>query len=91
LFLLRLLDGLPNVNPWVSWSIGIVLSVKVLYQGVPRMMEPDPSLAFGLFLVSSLVMVIITGLVRFVTWWYLAGKLSQLDALVSGIAARLPF
>ena len=91
LFLLRLLDFFPGINPWVSWSIGIVLSLKVLYQGVPRMMEPDPSFAFALFVVSSLVVIIITGLLRFMTWWYLIGKLSQLDDLISGLAARLPF
>ena len=90
-FLLRLLDAFPFVSPWVTWAIGITLSIKVLYHGVPRMMEPDPPHAFGLFLMSSLLVALITGMVRFVTWWYLTGRLSKLDALVSDLAARLPF
>ena len=77
LFLLRLLDAFPSVPPWVPWSIGILLSIGALYHGVPRMMEPDPAHAFGLFLMSSLVLLLVTGLVRFVTWWYLEGKLPQ--------------
>ncbi len=91
LFLLRLLDAFSFVNPWVTWCIGITLSIKVLYLGVPLMMEPDPPHAFGLFLMSSLLVVVITGMVRFVTWWYLTGRLSKLDAFISDLAARLPF
>jgi hypothetical protein len=90
-FLLRLLDAFPSVSPWVIWSIGILLSIGALYHGVPRMMEPDPTHAFGLFLMSSLLLLLITGMVRFVTWWYLTGKLTKLDAIISDLAARLPF
>ncbi len=79
------------MSPWISWAIGIVLSVAVLYHGVPRMMEPDPAHAFGLFLMSALLLVLITGLVRFVTGMYLLGKFAKLQAVVSAIAARLPF
>ena len=91
LFLLRLLDAFKEVSPWVTWSIGILLSIAVLYHGVPRMMEPDPSHAFGLFFMSSLLLVLITGMVRFVTHWYLAGRLGKIEALVSNLAGRLPF
>jgi hypothetical protein len=90
-FLFRLFDAFLSVNPWVTWSIGIVLSIAVLYHGVPRMMEPDPSHAFGLFFMGSLLLVLITGMVRFVTAWYLMGKLKKVEALVSDLAARLPF
>ncbi len=91
LFLLRLLDAFSWVNPWVSWSIGIILSVAVLYHGVPRMMEPDPSHAFGLYLMSALLLILVTGLVRFATAAYLQGKFSKLEGLVSDLAGRLPF
>jgi len=91
LFLLRLLDASSSINPWVIWSIGILLSIAVLYHGVPRMMEPDPALAFGLFFMSALVLMLVTGLARFVTEAYLRGKFSKLDAIISDIAARLPF
>jgi hypothetical protein len=91
LFLFRLLDAFPGVHPWVTWSIGILLSIVALYHGVPRIMEPDPSHAFGLFLMSALVLTLVSGLVRFLTWWYLTGKLAQVEAIISDLAARLPF
>jgi len=61
----------------------------VLYQGVPRMMEPDPPHAFGLYLMSSLLLLFITGLARFVTAWYLQGKFLTVDAFVTSLAERL--
>jgi hypothetical protein len=91
LFLLRLLDAFQGVSFWVSWSIGIILTVAVMYHGVPRMMEPDPSHAFGLYLMSALLLVLVTGLVRFVTGSYLQGKFPVLQQFVTETAARLPF
>lgn len=91
LFLLRLLDAFSIISPWVSWSIGILLSVAVLYNGVPRMMEPDPAHAFGLFLMSALLLVLVSGMVRFVTASYLQGKFPKLQVIISDLAARLPF
>ena len=91
LILLRLLDALPMVNPWVSWSIGIILTVAVLYQGLPRMMEPDPSHALGLFFMTALLLILLTGLLRFLTFWYLIGRFGPVDVFVSHLAERLPF
>ena len=83
LFVLRLLDASSGINPWVSWSIGILLSIATLYYGVPRMMEPDPAHAIGLFFMSALLLMLVTGLARFLTDAYLRGKFSTLDAIVS--------
>ncbi len=91
LLLFRLLDALPGMSPWVTWPIGIILSIGVLYQGIPRMMEPDPPHAFGLYLMSAVLLVLITGLARFLTAWYLQGKFAKLDSVISELAARLPF
>ena len=90
-FLLHALDAFPSVSPWVTWAVGISLASVALYHGLPRMMEPDPSHAFGLFLMSSVLLLFLTGIVRFVTWWYLSGKFVKLDAVISDLAARLPF
>jgi len=81
LFTCRLLDTFVGMPPWVSWAIGIVLSIAVLYHGVPRIMQPDPPHAFGLFLMSALLLLLIAGLVRFVTWLYLQGKFGHVPAL----------
>ena len=91
LFLLRLLDAFSVISPWLSWSIGILLSVAVLYSGVPRMMEPDPAHGFGLFFMSAVLLVLVSGLVRFVTAAYLQGKFPKLQVIISDLAARLPF
>lgn len=91
LFLLRLLDAFTGVDPRVSWGIGIVLSIAVLYYGVPRMMEPDPPHAFGLYLMSSLLLLLITGIMRYATAKCLKGEFSKLQDIVTDLAARLPF
>jgi hypothetical protein len=91
LFLLRLLDAFPHVSPWTSWGIGIALSIAVLYHGVPRVMQPDPPQAFGLYLVSALLLAMTSGAIRFVTAWALAGRFKQFDTILSAIAAQLHF
>jgi len=83
LFALRVLDAFPSVNPWIGWGIGILLSMAALYQGVPRVMLPDPPHAFGLYVISSILLVFITGLARFVTAWYLEGRVKPLEGLFS--------
>ena len=91
LFLLRLLDAAPGINPCISWAIGIVLCLEVVYQGIPSVMEPDPPNAIGLFFMSGLVLVSTTGLERFITYWYLSGHTPPIESLISGLAAKLPF
>ncbi len=83
LFLFHLLDAFPGTSPWVSWALGIVLSIAVLYQGVPRMLEPDPPHAFGLYLASALTLLMSTGILRFITAWYLQGKFGSLETLLT--------
>jgi hypothetical protein len=77
LFALRVLDTF-SISPWIAWTLGILLSATVLYHGVPRIMQPDPSHAFGLFLTSILVLTITTGLLRYVTAGYLQGQFRAL-------------
>jgi hypothetical protein len=76
MFLLKLLDIAPTMHPWVTWGIGITLSVWILYQGLPRVLLPDPTHAFGLYLVSCIVLVLATGTVRVLTGLYLLGNVS---------------
>lgn len=54
-------------------------------------MMPDPPHAFGLYLMNSLLLILITGLARFVTAWYLSGHFKPVEGLISAIAKRLPF
>jgi hypothetical protein len=91
MFLLRLLDAFQSVNPWLTWIIGIMLIFKVLYHGVPMVMLPDPPHAFGLYFMSSLLLLLVTGLERFMTAWYLSGHFVPLENFVSHLATKLPF
>src|SRR5258705_4208509 len=91
LFLFRMLNAFPAISPWLSWAIGIIFSMAVIYQGVPRMMEPDPPHAIGLYFMTSLLLFFISGLVTYVIVCYLQGKFPQIQSFISGLAARLPF
>ncbi len=89
LFLLRLLDAAPGISPWITWAAGVVLCTEVLYQGVPRVLEPDPPNAFGLYFMSSLILITTTGLERFVTAWYLSGRLRPVHDFFASILGHL--
>jgi hypothetical protein len=91
LFLLRLLDMFQAINPWLTWGIGIMLTVKTFYNGVPCVMQTDPTHALGLYFMSSLVVVALTGAERFFTAWYLTGHFLPLAKSVADFAAKLPF
>lgn len=89
MFMLRVLDGFSGMNPWVTWGVGVFLTMAVLYQGIPRIMLPDPPQAFGLYLMSLILLAIITGLARFVSWWYLRGEFKSVERIISDLARRL--
>jgi hypothetical protein len=72
-FLIRLLDAAPTMNPAVTWMIGVGVSVWILYQGLPRILMPDPTHAFGLYLSSAMVIILTTGITRLVTGMYIMG------------------
>lgn len=74
LFLFRLLDLFPHVHLLIPWGLGILLTVKILYYGVPRVMQPDPPHALGLYFMTSLLLAMITAAERFVSSGYLMGK-----------------
>lgn len=76
-FLIRFFDAAPQVSPWVTWGIGTGLTIWILYQGVPRVMQPDPTHAFGLYLSAAVVVVLTTGVVRLMTGLYLLGYLDM--------------
>jgi Yip1-like protein len=66
LLFLRMLDGVPAINTWVCFGIGIFLTLSLLYRGIPFIMRPDPSNALGLFILCSLLLLVTTGLAHFV-------------------------
>lgn len=89
-FLFRLLDVFPKVNLWLPWALGILLSIRILYHGVPRVLEPAPPDAFGLYLMSALLLTMMTAAERFLTAGCLGGNFKPVVNLLSHIAASLP-
>ncbi len=93
IFFLRLLDVFPTMNPWAPWGVGIALSLWIFYQGLPRVMKPDPSHAFELYVISSMILFATTGLVRTLTALCLRGQVdfthSYLGAGILRLLARL--
>jgi len=88
LFLLRLLDLFPAINPWLTWGVGILLCVTTIYHGLPRVMQPDPSQAFGLYIMCSVLFIMVTGLERFVTVWFLAGRIPFAENILSHLTQQ---
>jgi hypothetical protein len=74
LFLARLCDALPAMNPWATFGIGIAFTIAILYRGIPWVLDPDPPHAFGLYLCSVLILGCLGALMRYLTLLVLAQK-----------------
>lgn len=75
-FVLHLLNAAPHMNPWVVWLLGIATVFWVMYQGIPRMMKPDPTHAFGLYFSTVLVMFLTSAIAAGLPALYLMGQVS---------------
>ncbi len=88
-FTLRLLDAFPAVNPWVSYVLGVMLTTVVLYNGVPRVMMPDPPQAFGLYIMGSLLLALTAGLGRFLVIWLQQGRFQNFENLLTNAVSTV--
>jgi hypothetical protein len=75
IFLLRVCDAFPAIPPLVSWAIGAVLTISVLYQGLPRVMKLDPGLAAGVYISSVILLVLASGIERGFMVYFVERKL----------------
>ena len=75
LFLLHFLDASATMHPAIPWLIGVALTIWIMYQGIPRVMQPDPTHAFGVYLSATVVVVLTSGLARLLTAMYLLGNM----------------
>jgi hypothetical protein len=85
------LSAVPWINLWIPWAIGIFFSLKVLYHGMPRMLDSAPGHALGLYLVSSIFIVMLTGAEWYMIIQSLTGKGVLANEVICSIAAKLPF
>lgn len=65
LYLSHILDGWPEMNTWICFVIGILLSVSLLYKGIPRTLRPEPSNALGMYLFLSVFLIMACGLAHY--------------------------
>ena len=77
LLLVKLLDAAPLMNQWGSWALGIGLVIWILYQGVPRVLQPDPTHTFGIYLTAIIIMMMTSGVARALAWMFLQGKVDN--------------
>jgi hypothetical protein len=83
LLLFHFLDASADVHPLVPWLLGIGLVVWILYQGIPRVMQSDPTHAFGVYLSAVFVVVLTSGLARLITGMYLLGYMDLQNSWLS--------
>lgn len=70
-FLARFINAIPSVNPWVGWILGICLSIYILYQGVAIVLEPEQTKGFGIYIMTTMIFVAMSGLCQFLLMSYL--------------------
>jgi hypothetical protein len=85
LLTLRLGDMSVTLNPWIPWAVGMVLTIGVLYHGLPCILKPDPPHAFGLFFMTSLTLSVINGVLRLVSSFYFMGRFPDLEKFLMNL------
>ncbi len=65
LFWMRFLDGVPQVPSWLCWGLGALGILVAFYHGVALIIQPNTSVGFGMYLVSSITLIAISGLCHF--------------------------
>ena len=84
-FTMRIFDMFSSVSGWAywaTWGVGIVLTFAILYLGIPKVLLPDPPHAFGLYMTSCVFLLMVSGLIRFLTYSFLQGKFGNLNSLM---------
>lgn len=75
IFIMRIFDAIPQINTWICWAVGAALSIRILYHGVALWLKPEQTKGFGLFLVSVIYSIVLSGFVHFAAVQVLHGRL----------------
>ncbi len=62
LVIIRIPDALPWINTWVCWGVGLLVSFRLLYHGAPYLLQRKLAGAFGFFMVTFLVFIVLTAI-----------------------------
>jgi hypothetical protein len=71
----RLLNCVPGMNIWMSWSFGIIGCVLILYQGTGMVLKPDQTKGLGLYMMAALVFTLLSAMNHLVGLMILQGKI----------------
>ena len=74
-FFVRCFAGLPALNLWIWWALGVLLCARSLYHAVALMLKPEQSKGFGLLMMGVLVIVPLTGVAQFLATYVLHMRL----------------
>jgi uncharacterized membrane protein YecN with MAPEG domain len=74
IFLVRILDGIPQLNTWVCWAAGAAVASSVLYHGVGMILRPEQTKGFGLYLMTIVILVLVSAVAHFAAVSVLRGK-----------------
>lgn len=88
LFLCQFLTGVPRINLWISWGLGVYFSLRIFYHGVRYLAKTDPGSAVGLYVISSAIVVGLTGAQRFMLIQCLTGHGSSINSFIYDLAAK---
>lgn len=83
---LRFGDLIVGLYPWVPWAVGMILTLAVLYLGLPCLLKPDPPHAFGLYVMTTMTITVMFGLWRLVMTQFFLGKFPRLTQAVADLA-----
>jgi hypothetical protein len=72
----RLLNCVPGMNIWMSWSFGIIGCVLIIYQGVAIVLKPDQTKGLGLYIMTAVVFTLLSAMDHLVGLMILQGKIS---------------
>ena len=62
LVLVRFPDSLPWINTWICWSVGLLVSFRLLYHGAPYLLQRKLAGAFGFFMITFLVFIVLNAI-----------------------------
>jgi hypothetical protein len=88
MFLVYLCNASPMISPWIPWGLGVAISVCILYQGIARVLQPLPVHAFGVYLSTTFIVVLVSGLARLITAMYLLGEINLQQSPLTRQIAR---
>jgi hypothetical protein len=74
-FLMRFLNCIPGMNPWVSWALGVFGCIYVLYQGIGIVLQPEQTKGFGLYLLIAVAFSLLSTMTHVVALMVLQGRL----------------